>query len=319
MSEEVKDEEGAVEEAAEETTESKFVDSSVVMKTIPQRIPDEKLLEIAEVINEKQFRVIELKNEISIYTSGRKGTIKELEEQLDPLVHQFHEKTENVSKEVKLTTDFDAGKVRIESLDGELISEEDMNPTGYQREFAALMEGEPGKELLQKATEAIVRYLAEDREEDEVVTNEMLQDQLCSDMDLSDALAERTVTQLRTSGVVRGRGYPGFEFTVVDPEEEKAAELEQSEELTEEQIREAVEAVIECNRASTSMLQRKLKAGYNWAARLMDVLEERGVIGPVAGDAPREVMFESVEDYEESFVVNAEFTPTDDEPPEEDD
>ncbi len=48
--------------------------------------------------------------------------------------------------------------------------------------------------------------------------------------------------------------------------------------------------VIEAGRASTSYLQRKLKLGYARAARLMDKLEERGVIGPGDGAKPREVL-----------------------------
>jgi S-DNA-T family DNA segregation ATPase FtsK/SpoIIIE len=48
--------------------------------------------------------------------------------------------------------------------------------------------------------------------------------------------------------------------------------------------------VIEAGKASTSYLQRKLKLGYARAARLMDMLEERGVIGPGDGAKPREVL-----------------------------
>ncbi len=51
----------------------------------------------------------------------------------------------------------------------------------------------------------------------------------------------------------------------------------------------AKRAVEEAGRASTSYLQRKLKIGYSRAARLMDVLEEHGVIGPADGAKPREV------------------------------
>jgi S-DNA-T family DNA segregation ATPase FtsK/SpoIIIE len=49
-------------------------------------------------------------------------------------------------------------------------------------------------------------------------------------------------------------------------------------------------AVEEAGRASTSYLQRKLKIGYSRAARLMDVLEEHGVIGPADGSKPREIL-----------------------------
>lgn len=53
---------------------------------------------------------------------------------------------------------------------------------------------------------------------------------------------------------------------------------------------EAQQAVIEAGKASTSYLQRKLKVGYSRAARLIDLLEERGVIGPGNGAKPREIL-----------------------------
>jgi DNA segregation ATPase FtsK/SpoIIIE-like protein len=52
---------------------------------------------------------------------------------------------------------------------------------------------------------------------------------------------------------------------------------------------EAKMAVIEAGKASTSYLQRKLRIGYSRSARLMDMLEENGVIGPADGSKPREV------------------------------
>ena len=52
----------------------------------------------------------------------------------------------------------------------------------------------------------------------------------------------------------------------------------------------ARECVIEAGKASTSYIQRKLKVGYARAARLMDMLEERGIIGPPDGAKPRAVL-----------------------------
>jgi len=49
-------------------------------------------------------------------------------------------------------------------------------------------------------------------------------------------------------------------------------------------------AVIEAGKASTSYLQRRLRVGYSRAARLIDILEERGVIGPADGSRPREIL-----------------------------
>ena len=53
---------------------------------------------------------------------------------------------------------------------------------------------------------------------------------------------------------------------------------------------EAKQIVIEAGKASTSYLQRKLRVGYARAARLMDMLEDRGIIGPGEGSKPREVI-----------------------------
>jgi len=52
----------------------------------------------------------------------------------------------------------------------------------------------------------------------------------------------------------------------------------------------AKQAVLEAGKASTSYIQRKLRVGYSRAARLIDMLEERGVIGPGDGAKPREVL-----------------------------
>jgi DNA segregation ATPase FtsK/SpoIIIE-like protein len=55
----------------------------------------------------------------------------------------------------------------------------------------------------------------------------------------------------------------------------------------------AREAVIEVGKASTSYLQRKLGCGYSRAAKLIDMLEENGVIGPADGAKPRQVLLQS--------------------------
>jgi len=58
---------------------------------------------------------------------------------------------------------------------------------------------------------------------------------------------------------------------------------------------EAKRVVIEARKASASLLQRKLRIGYARAARLIDILEERGVVGPGEGAKPREVYLEENE------------------------
>ena len=47
--------------------------------------------------------------------------------------------------------------------------------------------------------------------------------------------------------------------------------------------------VLETKKASASFLQRRLRIGYSRAARLIDILEERGIVGPADGAKPREV------------------------------
>jgi len=62
---------------------------------------------------------------------------------------------------------------------------------------------------------------------------------------------------------------------------------------------EAKRIVIEAKKASASLLQRKLRIGYARAARLIDILEERGVVGPGQGAKPREIYFKDEKNEDE--------------------
>ena len=57
-----------------------------------------------------------------------------------------------------------------------------------------------------------------------------------------------------------------------------------------EMLMEAVDVVMDCGQASTSMLQRRLKLGYSRAARIVDQMEERGIVGPFEGSKPRQIL-----------------------------
>ena len=65
-----------------------------------------------------------------------------------------------------------------------------------------------------------------------------------------------------------------------------------------EMLPKAIEAVIEAQSASTTLLQRKLKLGYARAARIIDELESRGIIGPYEGAKPRKVLISKQQWYE---------------------
>ena len=51
----------------------------------------------------------------------------------------------------------------------------------------------------------------------------------------------------------------------------------------------AIRVVVESKKASASLLQRRLRVGYSRAARLVEAMEEQGIIGPADGSRPREV------------------------------
>ena len=52
----------------------------------------------------------------------------------------------------------------------------------------------------------------------------------------------------------------------------------------------AVDVVLETGQASVSMLQRRLKLGYARAARIVDEMEEKGIVGPFQGSKPRNIL-----------------------------
>lgn len=61
-------------------------------------------------------------------------------------------------------------------------------------------------------------------------------------------------------------------------------------------FQDAVRVVVEARKASTSLLQRRLRIGYGKAARLVETMEEQGIVGPADGSRPREVLVSSVDE-----------------------
>jgi len=73
-------------------------------------------------------------------------------------------------------------------------------------------------------------------------------------------------------------------------EEMIPTEVEDTNEVDDDLYNEAVQLVIEMQSASVSMLQRRFRIGYNRAARLIDIMEARGIVGPYEGSRPRLVL-----------------------------
>lgn len=65
-------------------------------------------------------------------------------------------------------------------------------------------------------------------------------------------------------------------------------------------FKDAVRCVIDSGKASTSLLQRRLRVGYARAARIIEDMEERGIIGPADGARPREVLISSMDELGQS-------------------
>lgn len=131
---------------------------------------------------------------------------------------------------------------------------------------------------------------------------------------LSDEEIERVVDFVKTQGEV------SYDESVIKEIEEKAAKedskkkgasvsAEVGTEDGDEMVPKAIEVVVEAGAASTTLLQRKLKLGYARAARVMDELEEKGVIGPYEGAKPRKVLITRDQWYEMQALSGASVKP----------
>jgi S-DNA-T family DNA segregation ATPase FtsK/SpoIIIE len=78
-------------------------------------------------------------------------------------------------------------------------------------------------------------------------------------------------------------------------EAKRGAEAAELDENYDEMYDQAVQIVTETQQASISMVQRRLRIGYNRAARMVEQMERDGVIGPADGAKPREVYAQKIE------------------------
>ncbi|WP_339260467.1 DNA translocase FtsK 4TM domain-containing protein [Paenibacillus sp. FSL R5-0713] len=97
---------------------------------------------------------------------------------------------------------------------------------------------------------------------------------------------------------VRGQGEAQYDESIV-PEVDDS--IQAADEVQDELYEQAVQIILEAKQASVSLLQRRMRVGYTRAARLIDSMEARGVIGPYEGSKPREVLV-SLEQYQQNKI-----------------
>lgn len=104
---------------------------------------------------------------------------------------------------------------------------------------------------------------------------------------ISEHETERLVECLKLQGSAE------YDESVLRVVEEEAEGVATGEEEYDEKYDEAVAVVTETGQASISMVQRRLRVGYNRAARMIEIMEKEGLVGPADGSRPREVFARS--------------------------
>jgi len=128
---------------------------------------------------------------------------------------------------------------------------------------------------------------------------------------LSDMEIGRVAEYLKESGE-----RPDYDQTVVSKQTvlNREGEIDFSDPNEgDELFEEAKDVVLQAGKASTSFLQRRLKVGYARAARLMDLMEEAGIVGPGDGAKPREILINEKEVDEEEGQLESGVVSADDE------
>lgn len=154
--------------------------------------------------------------------------------------------------------------VEFITAQGEIMTEEEL--AAAEREIASVEE----------QSAALQSQLEEEAEEDDAETVE--------DGPRSIDDAERILGHERDAQPVRVQ-YAVDDFTAPDPEDE----------MTDELYEKALRLILETRKASVSMIQRRMKIGYARAGRLMDIMEDHGIVGPYQGSKPRQILVDPVQ------------------------
>ncbi len=110
-------------------------------------------------------------------------------------------------------------------------------------------------------------------------------------------ISEKEIHQI--TSFLKEQATPVYQEEVLAGVEEKEPSLIDVADLEDALYDEAARLVMETGRASTSLLQRRLRIGYGRAARLLDMMEHQGLIGPPEGSKPRKVLI-SLEQFDDT-------------------
>ena len=128
---------------------------------------------------------------------------------------------------------------------------------------------------------------------------------------ISDKEVEKVVDFIKSNGTAKYSDEILESIEKANTNEKEAKNLEEDDDETDPLLDEAIETVIETRQASTSFIQRRFKVGYARAGRIIDQMEERGIISGYQGSKPREVLM-SKERWQE-LNMSAETANTNDE------
>ncbi len=117
---------------------------------------------------------------------------------------------------------------------------------------------------------------------------------------ISDGEVENVVNHIKTQiqGTYNDEVMKEIEMKAAAAEDAKKKAVADEDEDYDPVLNDAIEVVLNAGGASTTMLQKKLKLGYARASRVMDQLEEKGIVGPADGAKPRAILISKQQWYE---------------------
>ena len=90
----------------------------------------------------------------------------------------------------------------------------------------------------------------------------------------------------RVADFIKKQAEPVYDETIVKDQQKAGSTSGEKDEMYDE----AVRIIMECNQASVSILQRRMRLGYTRAGRIIDMMHEEGLVGPYEGSKPRRIL-----------------------------